>query len=106
MAIMTAPALLFEKLMRWHVGTTQIAFPNGHSVVATVHPWETGRDNCPDWEIGLSAMQIDPDIEVYERKDTDHVDPTMRPSKEQYDKYVFDDKIWSRSQLGSEDHYQ
>lgn len=81
-------ALLFEKLMRWHRWYHTDRVPNGHSVVATVHPWETGRDNCPDWEIGLSAMQIDPDIEVYERKDTDHVDPTMRPSKEQYDKYV------------------
>ena len=81
-------ALLFDKVMRWHRWYHIDRVPNEHSVVATVHPWETGRDNCPDWEFGLSAMEIDPDIGVYERKDTDHVDPTMRPSKEQYDKYV------------------
>ena len=30
--------------------------PNGLEVVCTVHP-QTGRDNCPDWKIGLQNMQ-------------------------------------------------
>lgn len=81
-------ASLFDKVLLWHRWYHTERVPDGHAVVATVHPWETGRDNCPDWEIGLAAMDVDPGIGVYERKDIDHVDPTMRPSKAQYDKYV------------------
>ena len=51
-------------------------------------PWETGRDNCPDWKIGLQNMEIDPDLEAYKRKDIEHADPAERPSHEEYDKYI------------------
>ncbi|MEN0086999.1 MAG: trehalase family glycosidase [Pseudomonadota bacterium] len=79
---------MIDPLMRWHRWFNDERKPDGYPVIATVHPWETGRDNCPDWEPGLQAMSIDPDIEAYERRDTSHIDPSMRPSREQYDKYV------------------
>ena len=78
----------FEPLLNWHRWYHRERTPKDYLTVATVHPWETGRDNCPDWEIGLASMGIDPNIETYERKDTSHIDPSMRPSKDQYDKYV------------------
>ena len=77
-----------EPLMAWHRWWQRDRTPKSESVIASVHPWETGRDNCPDWEAGLAAMEVDPDIEPYERRDTSHIDPSMRPSKIQYDKYV------------------
>ncbi len=58
------------------------------NVIATVHPWETGRDNCPDWDGGLAGMDVDPELEHYTRKDTQHADASQRPSSEQYDKYI------------------
>jgi len=78
-----------------------------HGIVATVHPWETGRDNCPEWNIGLDAMQVAPDLAPYERKDNTHVDPSYRPSQEQYDKYLtivnFGDRLgWDQRQLTDE----
>lgn len=77
-----------EPLMAWHRWWQRDRTPQGEAVIATVHPWETGRDNCPDWEPGLATMQVDPNIEPYERRDTSHIDASMRPSKLQYDKYV------------------
>ncbi len=57
-------------------------------IVTTVHPWETGRDNCPEWNIGLRGMAVADDLEPYTRMDNKHVDPKFRPSQEQYDKYL------------------
>ena len=76
-------------------------------IVATVHPWETGRDNCPEWNIGLDRMEIDPDLPPYTRMDNKHVDPRFRPSQAQYDKYLtivkFGDDIgWDQRRLTDE----
>lgn len=86
-------AALFEKLISWHrwfheERVTRGNHKGGHTIVATVHPWESGRDNCPDWELGLQGMAIDSDLQPYVRKDIEHADPAQRPSQEQYDKYI------------------
>jgi hypothetical protein len=80
--------VMFEKLAHWHRWFHTERRPNGCPVVATVHPWETGRDNCPDWNIGMDAMAVHPNLEPYTRMDTKHANPAQRPSKEQYDKFV------------------
>lgn len=81
-------SLLIDKILSWHRWYHTERTSATASVVATVHPWETGRDNCPDWELGLSTMAIDTDLEPYVRKDTEHANPEQRPSQEQYDKYL------------------
>jgi len=77
---------MIDAVVNWHNWYQTERSVKG--VVTTVHPWESGRDNCPDWELGLDGMQIDPELEPYKRKDTEHADPRERPSKEQYDKFV------------------
>ena len=77
---------LFDRVLQWHRWYQDERSVNG--VVATVHPWESGRDNCPDWDLGLDSMMVDPQLEAYQRMDTRHANPQQRPSKEQYDKYV------------------
>lgn len=81
-------AALIDRILKWHQWYERERTPDNTSVVATVHPWETGRDNCPDWELGLSTMSIDPELEAYVRKDIEHANPAQRPSQEQYDKYL------------------
>jgi len=76
-------------------------------IVATVHPWETGRDNCPEWNIGLDLMEVAADLPPYTRKDNTHVDARFRPTQEQYDKYLtivhFGDSIgWDQRRLTDE----
>ena len=79
---------LFPAMMKWHQWWHDCRTPDGLDVVCTVHPWETGRDNCPDWKIGLQNMQTDPDLEPYQRKDIQHANPAERPSQDEYDKYI------------------
>ncbi len=76
-------------------------------IVATTHPWETGRDNCPEWNMGLDQMEVAHDLAPYERMDNKHADPSYRPSQEQYDKYLtivqFGERIgWDQRRLTDE----
>ena len=95
---------LYPQIMKWHRWWHDARTPDGIDVVCTVHPWETGRDNCPDWKIGLRNMEIDPDLEPYQRKDIEHANPAERPSQEEYDKYITIVKFgrdhgWDQKQL-------
>nr|WP_319383964.1 hypothetical protein [uncultured Roseibium sp.] len=78
---------LFPQLMNWHRWYLSYRDPDNLGVLAIIHPWESGRDNLPDWDDALRAVEVR-DIEPYERKDTSHVDPAMRPHKEDYDRYL------------------
>ncbi|WP_299816079.1 trehalase family glycosidase [uncultured Roseibium sp.] len=80
-------AALFPKLMQWHRWFLAYRDPQDLGVIAVIHPWESGRDNLPDWDDALRAVEI-ADIGPYERKDTSHVDPAMRPQKADYDRYL------------------
>jgi len=78
---------LFPRLLAYHRWFHQHRDPDGTGLVAITHPWESGRDNCPDWDSGMNGMTIDPDLEDYVRRDTSHVDASERPSKDQYDRF-------------------
>jgi hypothetical protein len=79
---------MIDRVLKYHQWYQLERTSDYADVIGTVHPWETGRDNCPDWELGLNAMRIDPDLESYVRKDIEHANPDQRPSHEQYDKYL------------------
>lgn len=79
-------AEVFDAIYDWHAWWHDNRTVDG--IVATVHPWETGRDNCPEWNLGLEAMDIAADLAPYTRMDNKHVDPSFRPSQEQYDKFL------------------
>lgn len=79
-------APLFDKLMAWHAWF--MAWRNDGGAIFITHPWEAGRDNCPDWDEAMAA--IDPvGVGDYTRRDTSHVDPAMRPTKDDYDRYIW-----------------
>ena len=77
---------VFDAIFAWHKWFHDARTADG--IVATVHPWETGRDNCPEWNIGLDQMEVAPDLPPYTRMDNKHVNPQYRPTQEQYDKYM------------------
>ena len=58
-----------------------------HGVAAITHPWESGRDNCADWDKGMANVDGS-GIGEYTRRDTSHVDASMRPTKLDYDRYL------------------
>jgi hypothetical protein len=78
---------LLPNLMAWHRWYLNYRDPHGLGVIAVIHPWESGRDNLPDWDEALRAVEVR-DVAPYVRKDTSHVDPAMRPHKEDYDRYL------------------
>jgi hypothetical protein len=76
---------LYPKLLKWHRWWHDMRCTYGP--VAITHPWESGRDNCPDWDIGMAGVDGS-QAGDYTRRDTGHVDPSMRPSKAEYDRYI------------------
>lgn len=64
--------------------------PDKEGLFYVYHPWGSGRDNSPIWDDSLDRISItEGSIPHYERKDTSHADASQRPSKEQYDRYVY-----------------
>ena len=78
-------AALYPQLLAWHRWWRQHRCGSG--VAAITHPWESGRDNCPDWDKGMANVDGS-GVGPYTRRDTGHVDPSMRPGKPDYDRYL------------------
>ncbi len=78
---------LFPRIKAWHKWFLDWrTTPEG--AVFVTHPWEAGRDNSADWDIGMQG--IDPQgVGEYTRRDTSHVDASMRPTKADYDRYIW-----------------
>ncbi|MEP6017206.1 MAG: hypothetical protein ABJ251_01840 [Paracoccaceae bacterium] len=76
---------MWPKLHAWHRWFMEWRLDQG--AVCVTHPWEAGRDNAPDWDGAMRAINAD-DVGDYTRRDTSHVDPSMRPTKYDYDRYL------------------
>ena len=80
-------ATVVDALDRWHRWWHGARDPDGLGVIAAAHPWETGRDNAPDWDAAVAAIDTSA-VSPYERRDLDRVDGAMRPHDRDYDAYV------------------
>lgn len=59
-----------------------------NGAIFTLHPWEDGRDNSPDWD--KFAARVDTSgVEAYTREDTKHVNSAHRPTNKDYDLFVW-----------------
>ena len=72
----------------WHRWFYEMRDPQNEGLVAILHPWESGRDNSVDWDEAFERVPTD-GIEPYVRRDTQHADPAHRPTKAQYDRYLY-----------------
>jgi glycogen debranching enzyme len=79
---------LLPKIDAWHRWFYENRDPKGEGLVAIIHPWESGRDNSIDWDEAFERVPTH-GVEPYIRRDTEHADPTHRPTKEQYDRYLW-----------------
>src|SRR6056297_127639 len=61
--------------------------PQDEGLVYIYHNWESGTDNSPVWDDIWKTMN--PPEYTFERKDTTHVDAAQRPSKREYDHYLY-----------------
>ncbi|WP_108260055.1 MGH1-like glycoside hydrolase domain-containing protein [Mangrovicoccus ximenensis] len=76
---------MVPKLAAWHRWFMERRSDGG--AIFVTHPWETGRDNCPDWDAPFAAIEPE-GIEAYWRRDTTHVDEAERPRRWDYDRYL------------------
>ena len=77
---------LFPKLLAWRDWFHRDRAGSTGAIVVT-HPWESGRDNSPDWDAAMANVEVAA-LPPYERRDTGHVDQSMRPTKADYDRYL------------------
>jgi mannosylglycerate hydrolase len=78
---------LFPRLLAWHRWFHSERDPDGLGIIAITHPWESGRDNLPDWDAPLATIDTS-DVGTFQRRDTQHVAAEMRPTQTEYDKYI------------------
>lgn len=79
---------LLPKIDAWHRWFYQMRDPAGEGLVAILHPWESGRDNSVDWDEAFERVPTE-GVGEYVRRDTQHADPAHRPTKAQYDRYLY-----------------
>ena len=78
---------LFNKLFKWHKWFHTMRVISGGHAIAVTHPWESGRDNSPDWDEAIDNINIKEEL-IFTRLDLSHVDKSMRPSDSEYNKYI------------------
>ncbi|GAA6207308.1 trehalase family glycosidase [Cognatishimia sp. WU-CL00825] len=78
---------LFPKMLAWHRWFLKWRVDANNAICVT-HPWESGRDNAPEWDAILTTMKAE-GVGEYTRRDTGHVDASMRPTKFDYDRYIW-----------------
>ncbi|AKR55417.1 hypothetical protein XM25_06275 [Devosia sp. H5989] len=79
---------LLAKVDAWHEWFYANRDPRSEGLVAILHPWESGRDNSIDWDEAFERVPTE-GVAPYTRRDTQHADPAHRPTKAQYDRYLW-----------------
>lgn len=80
-------ARLLPKLVAYHRWWYRERDPENTGLVCSYHPWESGMDNSPAWDIPLANV---PAIDwPYERRDLSLIDSDQRPKKKEYDRYLY-----------------
>jgi glycogen debranching enzyme len=78
---------LFQAALRSHRWWLDARDPERLGLVAILHPWESGSDNSPVWDEALARVPITTTTAI-RRKDTSHVDASMRPREEDYQRFI------------------
>lgn len=78
---------LYAACLKSHRWFHEYRDPKGNGLVMVMHNWETGRDNSSEWDDALARVDTS-NVGIYQRRDTGHVDAAMRPTQNEYDRYV------------------
>lgn len=78
---------VYPKLVLNHRWWEEARDPQRSGLVATLHPWETGMDNSPAWDIALERVPAETRTEI-RRRDTGHVDAAFRPRGIEYQRFI------------------
>ena len=76
-----------QDLKRYHEWFIKFRDPNKTGLVSILHPWESGYDNSPLWDIPMNKVKLEKNLK-YKRGDIKVVNPKYRPLDIDYDRYV------------------
>jgi hypothetical protein len=98
-------AAIYPRLLASHRWWERARDPARSGLVAVLHPWETGMDNSPAWDAALARVPTSTTTTV-QRRDTEHVDASMRPDAEEYQRFIhlvdlFRDAGWQPDKMFS-----
>ena len=91
---------LLPKLVAYHRWWYTERDPEVTGLVCSYHPWESGMDNSPAWDVPLA--NVPPVSWSYERRDLTEVESDQRPKKEEYDRYLFLVDFFKQCEFDSE----
>lgn len=79
---------LFPRLLSLHRFLHRYRDPENTGLVTVLHPWETGMDNSPAWDLPLKRVprQL---LSVQTRRDLQYVPEAERPLNEDYERYLY-----------------
>jgi hypothetical protein len=78
---------LYPGLLAWHRYLAHRRDPEHSGLLTVYHPWE-GTDNTPRWDAALARLDVG-DVPPYARYDTSIVGAPERPTKAEYDRYLW-----------------
>jgi hypothetical protein len=78
---------LYPKLLAWHRYLALRRDPERSGLISVYHPWE-GTDNTPRWDAALARIEVG-ELPPYPRTDVSLVDASERPTKAEYDRYLW-----------------
>ena len=81
---------IFPKVVNYHRFLYTYRDPEREGLMFIFHPWESGRDNSPLWDVSLDRIVLsEEELPKYERRDTSLAPSDERPTSYQYDRYVY-----------------
>jgi hypothetical protein len=95
----------YPRLFAWHRYLATARDPEGSGLVTIYHPWESGTDNSPRWDLPLENVVVG-ELPPYTRYDLQHVsDPSERPTNAEYDRYLWLLEYLKRARYDESDIY-
>jgi Mannosylglycerate hydrolase MGH1-like glycoside hydrolase domain len=80
---------LYPRLVRWHEYLWSRRRVPALGLLAIVHPWESGLDNSPAWDLPLRAVPAENVAEIAgHRRDLLHAGSGHRPTHDDYARYA------------------
>lgn len=77
---------LLEVFQRYHDFLLGPRNPQGRDEPVVIHPWESGRDNSPEWDIPQARVRLR--VQQLDRRDRIHVAAAQRPTDRDYRIYL------------------
>jgi len=77
----------FPALQAYHRWLHATRDPDGIGLSCIVHPWESGMDNSPLWDLPLSRVPAE-GLPPYQRADAHWVPEEQRPRRSDYDRFL------------------